>query len=449
MNTTRNELGKSLQNAFLTMCGIAVTGLLLCSIFFMIAVNGNISTAVPISIAAVFIIASIFCGSTLIHKAVKAVDKKIEWHESVLDAIPFPLSITDNDRKWTFVNHAVEQMLGKSRESLMGQQCKNWGAGICGTDNCGLNCLNRNKLKTYFEQGGGDFQVDVRHLITKDNQKIGHIEIVQDITTIVETQKAQAALVSDIHQISDSFVIASKNMADASQLLAEGSTEQAAAVDELSRRIGIITEETVKTADMAKESAELSKSIMNTAIEGNEQMKRLSTAVSEINEANQAINNIIDAIDGIASQTNLLSLNAAIEAARAGSQGAGFTVVANQVRVLAGQSAESAGSSKKLIDNSIEKAKMGVDIAIDTSQYLQKIVDGIAKSAEMIDMISEYSNKQKGEIEEVKRRIEQVSDVVQQNSATSEESAATSQELNAQTDELNNMLNDFDKKVNK
>jgi len=371
---------------------------------------------------------------------------KIFYYEHILDSIPFPLSITDMNRKWTFVNKPVEDMLGTKRAQLVGQDCSNWGAGICNTSNCGVECLNRGQSSTSFEQMGMDFKVDASYILNSRGKKVGHIEIVQDITEMVKMQKDEALLVTNIEDVSASFVSSSKQIANGSQALAQGSTEQAASIQELSASISDIASKTKENAQMAERAASLANTIKDNAERGNQQMSEMTSAVQEINTASQNISKVIKAIDDIAFQTNILALNAAVEAARAGQHGKGFAVVAEEVRNLAAKSAEAAKDTGGLIANSMEKAELGARIADETAASLYEIVSGINESSQIVGEIAKSSEEQSVGIDQINLGVEQVSQVVQQNTATAEESAAASAEMSEKSAQLENLIIQFKKK---
>ncbi len=369
--------------------------------------------------------------------------KKLHWHENILDNIPFPLSITDNERKWTFINKPVEDMLGMKRAKMIGKPCSNWGAGICNTDNCGINCLQRGQASTEFDQMGLNFKVDIAYLKDRHNKQAGHIEIVQDISSLVSTQKAGSSLVNEIEAVSSSFISASKQISDGSQALAQGATEQAASVQQLSSSIADIAHKTKANADLAEKAAALAGQIKTNAEKGSFQMNEMMTAVKDINKASQDINKIIKVIDDIAFQTNILALNAAVEAARAGQHGKGFAVVAEEVRSLAAKSAEAAKETDGMIANSIGKAEMGSRIADETAASLKEIVSGINESNRIITEIARSSEEQSAGIGQINIGVDQVSQVVQQNSATAQESAAAAQEMNAQSVTLEELIHEY------
>ena len=232
-------------------------------------------------------------------------------------------------------------------------------------------------------------------------------------------------------------------IAEGAQALAQGSTEQASAIELLSVSIEDIASMTNQNAAIAKEAADLSDIIRDKAEAGNTQMERMMQAITDINDASGQISKVNKLIDDIAFQTKILALNAAVEAARAGQYGRGFAVVAEEVRNLAAKSAEAARDTGALIENSINKANLGHDIAVATARSLREIVEETQRSAEIVARIARASGEQSAAIEQVNTGVNQVNLVVQQNSATAEESAAAAEEMSGQANMLADIIARF------
>lgn len=250
-------------------------------------------------------------------------------------------------------------------------------------------------------------------------------------------------VMAHISNVANQVEAGSNQIADGSQALAQGTTEQACAIQELTTSINEVSSETIKNAKFANEANALANEVKSKVELGNLQMNQMVSAMSEINEASNNISKIIKVIDDIAFQTNILSLNAAVEAARAGVHGKGFAVVAEEVRTLAARSAEAAKETTALIEGSINKTAVGSIIADDTATSLQEMLAQIGKVTGLVSRIAQASNRQASEISQINLGIEQVSCVVQTNSATAEESAAASEELTGQAEILRQMIEEF------
>jgi methyl-accepting chemotaxis protein len=234
--------------------------------------------------------------------------------------------------------------------------------------------------------------------------------------------------------------IGADQIATASGSLAEDSTKQSATVEELSTAITKIAAETLESSQKAAKSAQFVATITETAEMSKEQMNVLTATMSEIRKASDNIRTVIKVINDIASQTNLLALNAAIEAARAGEAGKGFAVVADEVRALAGKSAEAAKESSALIETSIEKAASGDQIVAKAAKSLLEISDGIEQASSLFTEIADSAKDQSLHIDTVQNAVNQVSEIVQNNAAIAQESAASSEELTAQVHLLNGSM---------
>lgn len=233
------------------------------------------------------------------------------------------------------------------------------------------------------------------------------------------------------------------NLADTSQSLAEGATEQAGAVQELHATITTVSEAAKKSAESAEDAYKQSQKYANVADQSGNDMKEMLDAMSRINEASQKIGNIISEIENIASETNMLSLNASIEAARAGEAGRGFSVVADQIRQLAEQSSKSAVDTRTLIEGTMREVENGNKVAQRAVASLETVVEGIGKIADSSKELSVLSSNQAATMHEAELGVDQISDVIQTNAAVAEESSATSEELSAQAISLDELIAKF------
>jgi len=282
-----------------------------------------------------------------------------------------------------------------------------------------------------------------------------------DLTTVITVRsefdvmgKALTDLVAKFHDLATSIVTSADQVdagatqvADSSTALSQGATEQASSVEELSASMEEITSQTTLNAENAQKTNTLAASIQRDANSGNAQMVEMLRAMDEINTSSVSISKIIKVIDDIAFQTNILALNAAVEAARAGSAGKGFAVVAEEVRNLAGKSAQAAKETTELIETSMQKVDAGTNIAKETAGALGKILEGVSQAGELVGAIATATNEQAAALEQINQGIVQISQVVQSNAASAEESAAASEELSAQADSLKDCVSVF--KLNK
>lgn len=246
-----------------------------------------------------------------------------------------------------------------------------------------------------------------------------------------------------LREMSDQVSGGSMQLADAATNLAEASTVQASTVADLSTLTENLYTDMEKNSSQARECVEIASSAGRTLSVGNEKMQDLKSAIEEIKKCSEEINAIIGAIEDIASQTNLLSLNAAIEAARAGEAGKGFAVVAEQVKNLAEESANSARETTRLIETTVAAVEKGNAIADETASNIEEVMVGAMQATEKMSQISDLLNQNVHYMRKIDDDLGDISEAVDNNAAISQETAAISQEQSGQVEKMVELMDKF------
>ncbi len=266
----------------------------------------------------------------------------------------------------------------------------------------------------------------------------------QDILVSMRNMRLElSGAMRQVNHSAQEVANASSQLSSSAQTLSQGTAEQASSVQELAARISVISEEVKDTADGALDVRSQTHQTGEEVFLCNQKMQTLVEAMEKIQASSEEIEKILKTIDDIAFQTNILALNAAVEAARAGSAGKGFAVVAEEVRNLAGKSAQAAKNTSELIGNSTDAVHIGTGIAQNTADVLLGVVNSIQTVVEAIDHIAVISGEQSESVERVSEGINQISVVVQSNSATAEEGAAASEQLSAEAASLKELVGQF------
>lgn len=248
---------------------------------------------------------------------------------------------------------------------------------------------------------------------------------------------------TEINQSAEKVTTGSGQISEVAQTLSEGVVEQNVSIEQLMKNISKMTAQVQSEAQTAENASQLMNRLGREAADSMEQMRQMMHAMEQIAESSNQIVVIIKSIEDIASQTNLLSLNASIEAARAGEAGRGFAVVAGEVAGLAGESGKAASNTAALIENSREAVDRGKRIADDTAKALSSVEEGIREVMKTISEIAETTRNQSESFATITRDMTKISDVVMTVSATAEESEAASEELLTQANQLNTLVDSF------
>jgi methyl-accepting chemotaxis protein len=343
-------------------------------------------------------------------------------------------SLADSFRALVSYIHGVSVLLQKLAEGDLTEQAEQKSDLDVLTKSLNTLIVAMNEItQTAQNIAGGDLTVTVRERSAND-------KLMQALGSMV------AGLNSTIRGVSEnaaSTSASSQQLAAASEAIASGAQEQAASLEETSSSLEEITATVRQSADNAKQASQLAVGSKDAALQGQAVLAEAITAMSEINAASAKIADIISTIDEIAFQTNLLAVNAAVEAARAGDEGRGFAVVASEVRSLAQRSAVAAKEVKVLIQDSLRKVEVGSVLVNRSGETLQGIVTSVKHVTDIVGEMAAAASEQSVGIEQVNTAITQLDQVTQSNSAQTEELSATAQSLSDQATSLLDLVSTF------
>ncbi len=278
--------------------------------------------------------------------------------------------------------------------------------------------------------------------ISLKNDYVGEFQKIK--TALLNISDSMNQVMLGINESSQHVSVGASELASASQILAEGAEQQAASIEQLTATTATVAEQVDNSRKEAEASAKATEQAAAIIEENQEKMKQMMEAMDKIQETSQQVVGIIQTIEDIASQTNLLSLNASIEAARAGEAGKGFAVVADEIGKLALESSEAANTTKELIGISMEEISKGNTIAGSAMESLKESVLAIGNVNKMIKVTAENAAVQAENMNQLRMGIEEIAHGIQDNSAASQETSATSEELASQAEMLNQMVQKFE-----
>ncbi len=283
---------------------------------------------------------------------------------------------------------------------------------------------------------GGRLKIQLKNDYAGEFQKIK--------TALLNISGSMNQVMLGINESSERVSVGANELASASQVLAEGAEVQAASIEQLAATTNTVADQVESSRREAEASAKATAQAASMIEQNQEKMKLMMDAMSKIRETSRQVVGIIQTIEDIASQTNLLSLNASIEAARAGDAGRGFAVVADEIGKLALESSKAANTTRELIEISMEEINRGNSIASGAMDSLRESVNSVDYVNGMIQETAENAAIQAENMKQLRKRIDEINHGIQDNSAASQETSATSEELASQAELLNKMVQKFE-----
>ncbi len=402
------------------------------------------------------------------------------WYEAILNCVPSPLAAMDVNRNFTFVNSGVCKMIGKNAEELLGLPCYNWGASICRTKDCAIECCERGISDVNFEQPGvGHCKAMAARLVDPNGKHIGYVDMVFDRNQEVNLLKeAEQALVNGRHEaagqletIVDSIASISQELTKQIDVSAQGAeraairmTETATAMDEMNGTVLEVARNSNNSAELAEatkqkanEGSQIIKETEETMVRLRDESLAIRVSMGELAQHAQSINTVMGVISDIADQTNLLALNAAIEAARAGEAGRGFAVVADEVRKLAEKTMtsttdvssaitaiqQSTEVNVRQIDTTVKSIEEAAGLAITSGESLSGILAMAEESADGIRAIATASEEQSATSDEIAQSVADVSSIVNDTTHAMGEAAHAVNALSDQSHKLSSLIKEL------
>ncbi len=386
----------------------------------------------------IFIIVAIL-GLVVGSQVGKTLESNERWYQAILDRVPLPLGIIDEQSRWSYVNDDMANFLGLPREKLSNIPCGKESGLVNMSFMAEANGQRSMQMVIREVDRSGSVYSVVTHALIDSSQKyLGRLAVGVDITNarLIEKTLEQAAT------IAASLDEKAERITGAAESLSQGAMDQSTAIEEITATTQRIGDTSAENAAAAMDSRSIADQTRDSASQGAKEAGNANTAMSGVRESGTKVTKIIKLIDDIAFQTNLLALNAAVEAARAGKNGKGFAVVADEVRNLAGRSAKAAHESEEIIQEMTARIEGAVDSIQILEDTLQAIKDNVVGLTTNFNVVANSTSEQSLAVKQVHISLEQINHGVAASIAISKETAITAEALSEQAIDLRRLTQD-------